>query len=451
MNNNYFKSLKLIPAAIIIIFIFLLFGELIKHFQEILTPTILTLVTVIILLPFKTEHRAIKILLGIIVFLYTVWFLSLIKTILIPFAVAIVLAYISDPVVTLLQKKGMSRSNAALLLIGLLILFFIIVLLFLIPTLINEVSAFVEQLPLMREKVIEWFNNFRNTKQFEWIKKLGEYEIPPYLEEGADSLLKNIQESLSDLAQRGVEYITEACSSVMHFIIGLLELFIIPVFVFYMLEETGEIKKFLISFIHPDRREEVFSLTEDINDALSSFLRGQLFNCSIIGSITAISFCLIGIKFPFMLGFVTGVMNFIPYIGNVLGPSPALLLAFFTPNPLVSFILVLITIAGIHLLDSYYLYPKVHGKTLKLSPLMIMMAVITGGQFYGAPGMFLAIPAMCVLKVLFLRWIKRYEVKEETIESSDQGVEADEKVKKEDIKKEDIKKEDIKKEDIKKQ
>jgi len=88
----------------------------------------------------------------------------------------------------------------------------------------------------MREKLVEWFNNFQNTKQFEWIKKLGEYEIPPYLEEAADSLLKNLQESLSNLAQASVEYITEACSSVMHFIIGLLELFIIPVFVFYMLE-----------------------------------------------------------------------------------------------------------------------------------------------------------------------------------------------------------------------
>jgi predicted PurR-regulated permease PerM len=413
MKDHYLdKIAKLIPGVIILLFFFTFFRQMVLCFETILTPTILTAITLIILIPFKKEHKVINTLIAIILFLYGIWLLTLIKTIVIPFVIAIVIAYISDPVVMYLEKKKIARSNAILLLIGLIILAFIILLLFIIPALVNEISGFVSQIPSMKNTFIEWFNNLQ---KIEFLKKLGEYKIPPYLEEATNKLFADIQNSASEISKKSIEFVTESFSNVMKALIGLLELLIIPIFVFYILEEKNEIKRLFKAFIPQERRENIFSLIDEINNTLSTFLRGQLFNCTVIGTITFISFSLIGIKFPLLIGFFTGIMTFIPYVGNIIGPSPGLLLVLFTADPLFSLLMVIITIVGVHLLDSYYLYPTVHGKTLKLSPLMIMMAVIIGGQLYGAPGMFLAIPSICVLKVLCRGWIKKYEIHEKVI------------------------------------
>jgi predicted PurR-regulated permease PerM len=84
----------------------------------------------------------------------------------------------------------------------------------------------------MKNNLIEWFNKLQKV---EFFKKLGEYKIPPYLEEAIDKLLVDIQNSGRELSNKSVSFITESFSSVMHFLVGLLELLIIPVFVFYIL------------------------------------------------------------------------------------------------------------------------------------------------------------------------------------------------------------------------
>ena len=418
MKDSYpDKIIKLIPAIITVLFFFTFFKQLILSFETILTPTVLTAITIIILLPFRKEYKVVNTLIIITGFLYGIWFLSLIKSIVIPFTIAIILAYISDPVVLYLEKKGISRAKGAMLLIGVIVLLFIIMLLFIIPALVSNISDFVIQIPSMKNNLIEWFNKLQ---KIEFFRKLGEYKIPPYLEEAIDKLLADIQNSSRELSNKSVSFITESFSSVMHFLLGLLELLIIPVFVFYMLEEKNEIRKFCVSFIPMEKREAIFSMTDDINNTLSTFLRGQLFNCTVIGTLTGIALFLTGIKFSLLIGVFTAVMTFIPYAGNIIGPSPGLILALFTSNPLVSIIAVLIIIVAMHLLDSYYLYPTVHGKTLNLSPLMIMMAVIIGGQLYGAAGMFLAIPLICVLKVLLRGWIKRHTVSNEPVPEKDE-------------------------------
>ncbi len=418
MKDSYTdKIIKLIPALITVLFFFTFFKQLIVTFETILTPTVLTAITIIILLPFRKEYKVVNTLITITGFLYGIWLLSLIKSIVIPFAIAIVLAYISDPVVVYLEKKGVSRSKGAMLLIGVIVLCFIIMLLFLIPALAENISDFVSQIPSMKNNLIEWFNKLQ---KIEFFKKLGEYKIPPYLEEAINKLLADIQNSGRELSNKSVSFITESFSSAMHFLIGLLELLIIPVFVFYMLEEKNEIKKFCVSFIPVDRRESIFSLTDELNTTLAGFLRGQLFNCTVIGTLAGTALFLAGIKFALLIGVFTAITTFIPYVGNILGPSPALILALFTHDPLVSFISVVIIIAAMHLLDSYYLYPTVHGKTLNLSPLLIMMAVIIGGQLYGASGMFLAIPLICVLKVLLRGWIRRHTVSDEPLPEKDE-------------------------------
>jgi len=142
-DKHFSRLLKLIPTIIAILFVLTLFIWLTIGIKEILSPTVLTVILITILIPFQEENRTIKILIGAIIFLYTAWFVSLIATILVPFAIALILAYIFDPVVTFLEKKGWSRSKGALLLIVSLLLGFFILLLFVIPALAQEITGFI--------------------------------------------------------------------------------------------------------------------------------------------------------------------------------------------------------------------------------------------------------------------------------------------------------------------
>ncbi|MEQ8223891.1 MAG: AI-2E family transporter [Candidatus Eremiobacterota bacterium] len=444
-DKHFSRLLKLIPAIIAILFVLTLFIWLTIGIKEILSPTVLTVILITILIPFKEENRTIRILIGAIIFLYMAWFVSLIATTLVPFAIALILAYIFDPVVTFLEKKGWSRPKGALFLIASLLLGFIILLLFVIPALTGEITGFIKQIPQIQAKIIEIFNMLKNLKganvpeQFRWIQKIAEYEIPPEFQNLAQSLIKKLEETIPQVANKAWSFLAGAFSGILQFVLSLLSLIIIPVLTFYMLKEMNNIRNFAIDLVPAGKRDFVISICHDINIALSNFLRGQLLIASIVGILTAIGLFFIGIKFSLLIGLLAGISNVVPYLGGIVTVSTAILMALFTEHPIVSIILVIALSSGISFLENSFLSPKILGETLELNPLLIMLAILIGGQLYSFWGMLLAIPFTCVLKVLFDRWYKHYK-DEEKIDTSKESSG--------DIKKTEEKPQDIKKEPI---
>jgi len=425
-DKPFSRLLKLIPAIIAILFVLTLFIWLTLGIREILSPTVLTVILITILIPFKEENRTIKVLIGAIMFLYMAWFVSLIATVLVPFAVALILAYIFDPVVTFLEKKGLSRSKGSLILIASLLLGFIIILLFIIPALAEEITGFIRQIPQIQAKIIEIFNMLQNLKdanlpeQLEWIKKVAEYKIPAEFKDLTSSLIKKIEESIPQVANKTWSILTGAFSNILQFVLSLLSLIIIPVLTFYMLKEMNNIKGFVLDLVPGKNRKWVISICHDINIALSNFLRGQLLIASVVGILTATGLFFIGIKFSLLIGLLAGISNVVPYLGGIVTVSTSVLMALFTENPVISIILVIALSSGISFLENSFLSPKILGESLELNPLLIMLAILIGGHLYSFWGMLLAIPCTCILKVLFDRWYKQYkdEEKDELLKES---------------------------------
>lgn len=441
-DKHFSRLLKLIPAIIAILFVLTLFVWLTIGIKEILSPTVLTVILITILIPFKEENRTIKVLIGAIIFLYTAWFVSLITTILVPFAIALILAYIFDPVVTFLEKKGWSRSKGALLLIASLLLGFIILLLFVIPALAQEITGFISQIPQIQAKIIEIFNMLKNLKganvpeQFRWIQKIAEYEVPPELQNLTQSLIKKVEESIPMVANKTWSFLTGAFSGILQFVLSLLSLIIIPVLTFYMLKEMNNIRNFAFDLVPAKNRDIVISICHDINIALANFLRGQLLIASIVGILTGTGLFFIGIKFSLLIGLLAGISNVVPYLGGIVTVSTAILMALFTENPVISIVLVILLSSAISFLENSFLSPKILGESLELNPLLIMLAILIGGHLYNFWGMLLAIPSTCVLKVLFDRWYKSYKQEEKTETSKESAGEKAEDEKEKDIKKE---------------
>jgi predicted PurR-regulated permease PerM len=419
-DKSFSKILKLIPVIIAIVFVLTLFIWLTIGIKQILTPTVLTIIIIAILLPFKEENRTIKILIGAIIFLYLSWFISLIAVTLVPFIIALIFSYIFNPIVTFFEKKGISRTWGTILLMVILFLVLILILLFIIPALLDEITGFINQIPVIREKIVELFDILKNREniaipeKFQWIKKIADFSPSPELQALIDNLIKKFEESIPDIANKIWDFITNTFSNILGFILSLLSLIIIPVLMFYMLKEAKEINEFFISLIPEKNKRTVLSLISDIDIALSNFLRGQLLVATAVGVLIGLGLYVIGIKYSLLIGIFAGVTNLIPYLGIIMSIAIALLMALFKAPVIYSIISVLIVFGIVATLENSLIAPKILGDSLHLNPLLIMLAIIIGGHLHGFYGMVFAIPAMCVLKVLFDRWYDNRNKQDET-------------------------------------
>ena len=417
-ENFLSKTLKLTPVITAIMLVVVLFVWFTIGIREVLSPTVLTIIIITILTPFQKENRTIRILVGAVLFLYIAWFISLIATALVPFLISVVLAFMFDPFVTGLQKKGFSRSKATMILMLILALILAIFLLIIVPALINEASSFISQIDVIKDKVKEWILSLQHLEdenvppRLEWIKKiLSDYQqVPPKAQEFIDSVLSEIEKSAPQITKKVSAFLANIFSSILQVVIGLLTLLIIPIFMFYILTAAPEIIEFGITLIPLRYKESVTSIVGEICKSLSNYIRGQLIVALAVGTLSAIALHILGIKYALLIGVIAGVTNIIPYLGPIMGATPAILLALFKPNPTLAVISVIIAFWLIQTLEGSIITPKILGESLELPPILIMLAIIVGGTLHGFTGMLLALPCVCVLKVLFDRWYKSKKI-----------------------------------------
>lgn len=135
----------------------------------------------------------------------------------------------------------------------------------------------------------------------------------------------------------------------------------------------------------------------DVDRSLGSYIRGQLTVCTIIGLLATVSLWLAGIRYPLVLGVIIGITNIIPYFGPVIGAFPAIIIAATISVKMV--FLVIIIIFGLQFIEGNILSPLIVGKSLHIHPVLIILALLIGGEIAGVVGLILAVPVFAVLKV----------------------------------------------------
>jgi predicted PurR-regulated permease PerM len=186
---------------------------------------------------------------------------------------------------------------------------------------------------------------------------------------------------------------------------------------FYILADMSRVPGILRRMLPEHGRERIWSVLIRSNEAVGGFLRGQLIACAGVGLLTALLLFVLGLKqYAILIGFIAGVMNFIPYLGPVMGAIPAVLWALFTGDlsgggeRLVHTALILGAFGFVQAMDGFVFQPYIVGRSAALHPLAVMLALVLGAQF-GISGMILAVPAACIAKVLFIEfyWKDRHD------------------------------------------
>ena len=178
---------------------------------------------------------------------------------------------------------------------------------------------------------------------------------------------------------------------------------IIPLILFYLLRDIIIFKENLYNFVSKKNKEEFKKIIEKIDSIISGFIRGRLVICTIVGVIIGVGLYFLNLKFAFIIGIISGVLNFIPYLGPIVGLFLALIFALGQPRWILLLIIILFVFAN--QVEAMYLNPTILGKELGLHPLTVIFSMLVCGQLLGILGVLIAVPLVAILKVLFIKYL----------------------------------------------
>ncbi|MBM7613942.1 sporulation integral membrane protein YtvI [Alkaliphilus hydrothermalis] len=308
--------------------------------------------------------------------------------ILAPFMGAIVLAYVLNPFVKFLNKKGISRLWGVLLIYLAFSLVILVLSLTLIPKMTTEVKGLMEVLPEYSNGAYEYLHST-------YLKFNQNLESLPPEFDGVRSLLQNNIERIQELV---VGLITVVTNSLLAIFSRIFSIILIPILSFYFLKDAEEFKKALILFIPSSVRKKSLEMAKDFDTVLGGFIRGQMIVASFVGILTTIALLIMRVDFAVLVGLIAGVANVIPYFGPVIGIIPG---AFFAlmDSPIKA-VYVVITFVVIQQFESGILSPKIVGKSVGIHPVWVIFALVIGGKFFGLIGLLIAVPAAGIIKVI---------------------------------------------------
>lgn len=172
---------------------------------------------------------------------------------------------------------------------------------------------------------------------------------------------------------------------------------------FFLLFYRRHIVTFLVKVFKEDNEAIVYDIIAEVQYIIRKYILGLLLEMAIVASVLCIVFWLLGIKYGFLLGIITGLFNIIPYIGIFTALLFSLLVTFATAAVASKVLLVLVAVVVMHLIDSNVLLPMIVGSKVKINGQITLLGVIVGEMMWGIPGMFLSIPVIAIAKIIFDR------------------------------------------------
>ncbi len=342
------------------------------------------------------RNQAIFWLVALAVFIGLLW---LFRGILLPFVAGMALAYFLDPVADGLERIGLGRLAATVVILVFFIIIFVLALMILAPLLSNQLLTFMDLLPEYAAELQALIASIDN----KWLKDFIRIEE------------QSLNENLDQLLSQGASWISTVLgglwnSSVALFNIASL-LVVTPVVAFYLLYDWDRMIAKMDGWLPRDHRDEIHEIVGDINIAIAGFVRGQGTLCLILGTFYAVALSIVPLNFGFLIGMFAGLISFIPYVGSLTGLVLSMgvaLVQFWPSGDYVSIALVAFIFVFGQFMEGNFLQPKLVGSSVGLHPVWLMFALFAFGSYLGFTGMLIAVPAAAAVGVLVRYALKRY-------------------------------------------
>jgi predicted PurR-regulated permease PerM len=315
-------------------------------------------------------------LFGIVLFVYMLYML---KGILIPLAFSLMIAILLNPFVNKLERKKIPKIPAIIIALLLAILF-VAGLMFLIS---SQIVKFSDNMPVLQQKFSELFRHLQL-----WLEENYSFSIDrqkQLLAEAGNNLKPLIEQTLGSA-------------------LGTLSVIVLlPIYIFLILFYKTLILNFLYEVFAEKNSSHVGEVLKQTKGAIQSYMIGLLLEAIIVASLNSTALLILGVQYAILLGVIGAILNVLPYIGGIIAIALPLLIATVTKDGYTTQIGIIISYMLIQFIDNNILVPRIVSSKVKINALVSLVIVLLGGAVWGFAGMFLSIPFIAVLKIIFDR------------------------------------------------
>jgi predicted PurR-regulated permease PerM len=340
--------------------------------------------------------------------------LSGLLTVLSPFVIALVLAYLLHPMVCWIERnvmnskrfskfqnekhKKLKRTLSVLLTYIVVLGLFVILIYSTYAAIGGQISrqvnfnAIIDSISSYSDRYNQIFEQLRET--------LENSGLSDNLKKQFISIANNINQILGSAISKVFEQVRRLGSNIINILLGL-------VVSFYILKDLDYFKNLYVEttkvLIKERKNRKLRNFLSDVNSIISNFIRGQLLDAFIVGIMSSIGLSIIGLDFAILIGMTAGIANIIPYFGPIIGSVPAVIVGLLSGSPAKALFAVAVLIM-VQQIDSILISPKIVGNSEGLHPVFVMLSIIIGGAYFGLWGMLIAVPTAAIIKMFLIRW-----------------------------------------------
>ncbi len=324
------------------------------------------------------------------------YFVAAINDVLLPFVVGILLAYFLDPLADKMEASGISRGIAALMIVVVFSGIFIGALAFILPIMVEQFTTLASNLP-------------------GYISEASDKYAPRVLE-----IIDGVNEdAVSKIKESATGYATQALGiggnlaagvfkSGMAFLNIVSLIFISPIVAFYILRDWDRIKAKIDSWLPRKSAKTIREQLRLMDRGISGFIRGQTNVCMLLAIFYATGLSAVGLSYGVLIGILTGLLSFIPYMGMLVGTVLGLSVAFFQTHDITHVLMVAAVFAAGQFVEGNFITPRLVGDKVGLHPVWIIFALLSGGALFGFLGVLIAVPLAAIVAVLVRFAIAQY-------------------------------------------
>lgn len=343
-----------------------------------------------------TFDRVVRMLLAAIIFGAGIWLIYILRDVLLPFGVAVIIAYLLEPLVQFNRKLLHLNGRVIAVFVtffGVLFALCILAYLFL-PSIITEMH-----------QVSTLVSNYASSEQ-----------SVPFIPQSVHRFLKeNIDFSRLSSLLSGADWVTissgvmNILSSSISFLISVFNWFMVVLYVIFIMLDYDRLARGFHAMVPPSVRRTVYALGRDLQDSMNHYFRGQALVALCVGILFSIGFLIMGLPLAVILGLFIGLLNMVPYLQLASIPVTALLCLIYSAQSASGFWIIfgeaMLVYIVVQSIQDLFLTPKIMGKAMGLNPAIILLSLSIWGSLLGLLGMIIALPMTTLLLSYYERYI----------------------------------------------
>ncbi|MFZ0445012.1 MAG: AI-2E family transporter [Bacillus sp. (in: firmicutes)] len=322
----------------------------------------------------------------------------LIQTVVLPIILSAILYYLLVPIVDFFERKGIRRIYSIIVLYLIIIGVLTILIVLVIPLLRDQIMRLIVSFPNLVNEIERMLEQVIGSQFLNQVQQTFDFNISDLaaqVSNGATTILNSTFAGIGNI-------IGSVSKTVMAIIT-------VPFILFYLLKDGKKLPDYILNFVPIPMRSHTFTVLQEMNKQISSYIRGQIVVSLCIGVLMFIGFVIIGLDYAPVLAVIAGFTSVVPYLGPAIAITPALIIAVVTSPYMLLKLIIVWTI--VQLIEGKFISPQIMGRNLHVHPITIIFIIIIAGNLFGVVGILLAVPGYAVLKVITTHLFEYFKIR----------------------------------------